>query len=71
VWVHTHRFVGETGATVIDDEVSYALPLWPLGEVALPVVRLQLARIFRYRQEATAKALVGDQAGAGHDAGLS
>jgi ligand-binding SRPBCC domain-containing protein len=59
VWVHTHRFREHDGATVIDDEVSYRLPLWPLGEVMFPVVLYQLRRIFRYRQEATRKALVG------------
>ena len=59
VWVHTHKFREYDGATVIDDEVSYRLPLWPLGEAAFPIVRYQLRRIFKYRQEATRKALVG------------
>jgi ligand-binding SRPBCC domain-containing protein len=57
-WIHTHRFHEDGGGTVIDDEVRYCLPFWPLGEAALPVVRSQLARIFRYRQEATLRALV-------------
>jgi len=68
VWVHRHRFFVEDGATVVDDDVTYALPFWPLGEVALPLVRLQLARIFRYRQEATARALI-HQYGTGRDFG--
>ena len=51
-WVHTHRFREEDGATLIEDEVQYALPYWPLGELGYPLVRLQLARIFRYRQQA-------------------
>ena len=51
-WVHTHRFREEDGVNIIEDEVQYALPYWPLGELVYPLVRLQLARIFRYRQQA-------------------
>ena len=51
-WVHTHRFWEEHGVTIIEDEVQYALPYWPLGELVYPLVRLQLARIFWYRQQA-------------------
>jgi ligand-binding SRPBCC domain-containing protein len=51
-WVHTHRFREEQGITVIEDEVQYALPYAPLGELVYPLVRLQLHRIFRYRQRA-------------------
>ena len=51
-WVHTHRFREEQGATVMEDEVQYALPYTPLGELVYPLVRLQLHRIFRYRQHA-------------------
>ena len=51
-WVHTHRFREEQGATIIEDEVQYALPYAPLGELMYPLVRLQLHRIFRYRQHA-------------------
>src|SRR5262249_15832150 len=49
-WVHTHRFREEQGATIIEDEVQYTLPYAPLGELVYPLVRLQLHRIFRYRQ---------------------
>jgi ligand-binding SRPBCC domain-containing protein len=51
LWVHTHRFQETDGMTTIEDAVQYRLPLWPLGEVAYPLVRAQLHRIFRYRQE--------------------
>jgi len=56
-WVHTHTFREEPGATVITDHVAYALPGWPLGEAALPLVRRQLERIFSYRQAAIRRLL--------------
>src|SRR5437867_977608 len=51
-WVHTHRFREDDGVTTIEDQVEYALPYAPLGELVYPLVRLQLHRIFRYRQHA-------------------
>ena len=48
-WVHTHRFEEAEGGTRMRDEVIYRLPLYPAGEVAYPLVRLQLRRIFAYR----------------------
>lgn len=48
-WIHRHRFTETAAGTFIEDEVSYELPLGPLGLVALPLVRRQLDRIFSYR----------------------
>jgi len=59
-WVHTHRFREEQGATIIEDEVQYALPYAPLGEFIYPLVRLQLHRIFRYRQHGIRAHFFGD-----------
>lgn len=56
-WVHTHRFSEDNGQTSIDDHVDYELPWFPLGEIAYPCVRRQLARIFAYRQQAVRKCL--------------
>jgi len=30
--------------TIIEEVVCYGLPFWPLGEIAHPMVRLQLGR---------------------------
>ena len=49
-WVHTHSFAERDGRTTIDDKVVYKLPLSPLGDIALPLVKLQLRRIFTFRQ---------------------
>jgi ligand-binding SRPBCC domain-containing protein len=51
-WIHTHRFREADGGTIIEDAVEYCLPFWPLGELVSPLVRRQLHRIFRYRQQA-------------------
>src|SRR5215471_1701428 len=59
-WVHTHRFREEQGVTIIEDEVQYVLPYAPLGELVYPLVRLQLHRIFRYRQHAIRAYFAGD-----------
>ena len=59
-WVHRHTFrtLGE-GRTVMDDDVTYSLPSKPLGELAHPLVRSQLERIFSYRQETILKIMQG------------
>ena len=56
-WVHTHRFEADGDGTLVEDDVDYALPLAPLGELALPIVRRQLERIFSYRRETIARLL--------------
>jgi len=63
LWEHTHVFVATAAGTLIDDRVRYRLPLSPLGEIASPVVRRQLARIFAYRQDAVREALLGASSG--------
>lgn len=57
LWHHTHTFRESEGNTIISDRVRYQLPLWPLGECALPLVKLQLRRIFAYRQRAIGELL--------------
>ena len=62
VWIHTHTFRDERGGTAIADVVEYALPFGPLGRVAQPVIRRQLGRIFRFRQDTVRQLLLGDPA---------
>jgi ligand-binding SRPBCC domain-containing protein len=49
LWHHTHEFEPHALGTLMRDTVHYALPLWPLGELALPLVRRDLRRIFDHR----------------------
>ncbi len=59
LWRHAHRFRDDGGATIIEDEVRYRLPFAPLGEIAHPLVRLELERIFRFRESAVRAHLLG------------
>ena len=52
IWFHRHTFEDtENGTTLMRDEVRYALPFPPFGELALPWVRAEIAGIFAYRQK--------------------
>lgn len=55
-WIHRHTFTALPGdRTLMEDEVRYRLPLAPLGDLALPLVRRQLARIFAHRRRVCAE----------------
>jgi ligand-binding SRPBCC domain-containing protein len=64
-WIHTHTFVSDHGGTTVHDGVRYRLPLWPAGELAWPLVHLQLRRIFAYRARALRSVLLGDEGAVG------
>ena len=49
-WVHRHTFRDAGAGTLIEDEVRYRLPFGVIGRFAHPIVRLQLRRIFSFRQ---------------------
>ena len=56
-WRHTHLFHESGRATIIEDVVRYRLPFGQFGEIFHPLVRLQLKRIFRFRQSAVRSCL--------------
>lgn len=61
LWHHLHRFApAPDGETIVSDQVTYAMPLGPLGRLAHAcMVKRQLLGIFRFRQEALARMLGG------------
>lgn len=56
-WHHCHKVSAANGGTLLRDEVEFELPLEPLSRVALPLVRWQMAAVFRFRQERTVELL--------------
>jgi ligand-binding SRPBCC domain-containing protein len=56
-WVHQHLFVETSFGTRMHDAVTYELPFFPIGELAAPLVHLQLRRIFSYRARALERLL--------------
>ena len=58
-WRHLHTFVEYEKGTRMTDRVEYRLPFQPAGALALPLVRRQLDRIFRYRASAIRQLLGG------------
>lgn len=56
-WRHLHTFEGHGNGTRMTDRVEYRLPLHPAGLIAMPLVRRQLDRIFRYRANAIGQLL--------------
>ncbi len=49
-WIHRHLFSDAPDGTCVDDEVTYALPFYPFGEMVAPAVAIQVRRIFRHRE---------------------
>ena len=73
-WIHSHRFSRRGNASVVDDEVEYALPLGPLGRLAHALrVRRQLEEIFAYRRRAVEEIFGAPRSGepSAHPPGLS
>lgn len=51
LWHHQHHFKSIAGGTEMTDIIHYQLPFGPLGNLALPIVKKQLAQIFAYRRQ--------------------
>ena len=67
LWHHTHEFAPapDGAGTLMRDTVRYALPWFPLGELAAPLVRRELDRIFAFRAETVARLVEGALSGGG------
>jgi hypothetical protein len=53
-WVHTHRVFPEQGASTLEDEIEYVLPVGPLGSAfGGGFTRNKLERMFAYRHRLT------------------
>jgi ligand-binding SRPBCC domain-containing protein len=59
-WIHLHTFAECGNGTRMTDRVEYRLPFPPAGSLALPLIRRQLDRIFRYRASAIRRLLGSD-----------
>lgn len=55
LWHHTHEFVPMGDGVLMRDRVLYKMPLWPLGESALPIVQGDIETIFSHRRAVVAR----------------
>ena len=60
LWHHTHTFEKRGEGTLMRDVVRYAMPAWPFGELAMPLVRRDLAQIFDFRRDGVSALLASD-----------
>jgi len=60
LWHHQHELTAQNGGTLIRDEVTYALPFGPLGQLAHRLwVRRDVEAIFDFRQRRMREILGG------------
>ncbi len=57
LWHHRHTFCSAAnGGTEVKDDLIYALPFWPFGEIAHALyVRPMLKKVFSYRRQELAR----------------
>ncbi len=58
LWRHEHEFVEDSGGTLVRDRVAYSLPFAPLGDIALPLVRRDVEKIFEFRRAQVGRLVV-------------
>jgi uncharacterized protein len=58
MWRHDHDFEPRSDGVVVRDTVEYALPFAPFSNVALPMVRGDVRRIFDYRSTQLSRLLL-------------
>lgn len=61
LWHHQHHFREIDGSVEMTDMVHYQLPLYPFGEMALPLVKKKLKGIFDFRYQKIEAVLGGGQ----------
>ena len=62
LWFHYHEITEVPDGVRFVDKVTYTLPFGPLGAIAHAVyVKSELARIFKYRQEAMNRIFNGQE----------
>jgi len=69
MWIHTHNFQPHGRGTMVEDDITYRLPLSPLGEIAFPLVWAELRRIMGYRRRKIREMLAG-RSGMSEDGGV-
>jgi hypothetical protein len=51
IWHHTHTFEALGSGTLMTDRVLYKMHFWPIGDVAIPMVKNDIRTIFSYRKK--------------------
>ena len=52
-WRHSHKFSKKGEFCELKDEIEYELPLGFLGDLFNPLIKKELEKMFKYRQEKT------------------
>lgn len=50
-WIHRHQFIEKENGVLMKDDVTYELPLGPVGYLGYLLVRKRVEKIFAYRKQ--------------------